>query len=169
MSRIETQALRQALGRFATGVTVITTLGPDGRPVGLTANSLVRLSLEPPLLAWSLARRSGSLAAFLAAPWFAVNVLAEGQEALARRFAGPAERRFAELSWQAGLGGCPLLAESLASFECRSERRIETGDHWLLIGTPERLGHGPGAPLVFYASRFGLGPATADAAVPAAA
>ena len=137
MSRIETQALRQALGRFATGVTVITTLGPDGRPVGLTANSLVPLSLEPPLLAWSLARRSGSLAAFLAAPWFAVNVLAEGQEALARRFAGPAERRFAELSWQAGLGGCPLLAESLASFECRTLHEYEGGDHIIYAGLVE--------------------------------
>ena len=109
MHRPDTHELRRAFGRFTTGVAVITTRATDGRPVGLTANSLVPLSLEPPLLAWSLARRSGSLGTFLAAPWFAVNVLAHDQEDLSRRFAGPAGERFADLDWRSGLGGCPLL------------------------------------------------------------
>lgn len=169
MHRPDAKELRQALGGFTTGVAVITACAPDGRPVGLTANSLVPLSLEPPLLAWSLSRRSGSLGTFLAAPWFAVNVLAEDQEDLSRRFAGPAGERFAGLAWRSGLGGCPLLHGCLATFECRSERRIETGDHWLLLGTPERLSWGQGAPLVFFASRYGLAATTGTPAVPAAA
>lgn len=116
MSRPDAHELRQALGRFTTGVAVITSRAMDGRPVGLTANSLLPLSLKPPLLAWSLARRSGSLDTFLAAPWFAVNVLAHGQEDLSRRFAGPAGERFADLAWRSGLGGCPLLEGCLATF-----------------------------------------------------
>jgi flavin reductase (DIM6/NTAB) family NADH-FMN oxidoreductase RutF len=150
------RALRTALGRFATGVVVVTTRAADGRPVGLTVNSFVPLSLEPPLLAWSLMARSGSLPAFLAAPCFAINVLAEDQEAVSRRFAGPAAERFATVVWAPGLGGVPLLDGCLARFECRTTRRIETGDHWLLLGMPERFTHGSGTPLVFFAGRYGL-------------
>jgi flavin reductase (DIM6/NTAB) family NADH-FMN oxidoreductase RutF len=150
------RALRAALGRFATGVVVVTTRAANGRPVGLTVNSFVPLSLEPPLLAWSLATRSGSLPTFLEAPCFAINVLAEDQEAVSRGFADSAADRFAAVAWAPGLHGVPLLDGCLARFECRTVRRIETGDHWLLLGTPKRFTHGPGAPLVFFAGRYGL-------------
>lgn len=165
---IDPRELRNALGRFVTGVAVITTRHPDGMPVGLTANSLAAVSLEPPLLAWSLAARSGSLPAFLAAPCFAVHVLAAEQEALSRRFAAALADRFAGLAWSPGLGGVPLLDGCLARLECRTVRRIEAGDHRLFLGAPERLAYGSGLPLVFFASRYGL-PERRPAAARAAA
>ena len=165
---IDPRELRNALGRFATGVAVVTARAADGRPVGLTVNSVAAVSLEPPLVAWSLAARSGSLPVFLAAPYFALNVLAEDQEDLSRRFVGtPAADRFAGIAWAPGLGGVPLLEGCLARLECRTVRRIEAGDHWLLLGAPERLAYATaGAPLVFFASRYGRLP---SAVVPAAA
>lgn len=97
--------LRAALGRFATGVTIITCAGPEGRSVGLTANSFSALSLDPPLVLWSLRQASGSLAAFDAAPHFAVNVLAESQVDLSRRFASSAVAdKFADDGWAAEIG-----------------------------------------------------------------
>jgi flavin reductase (DIM6/NTAB) family NADH-FMN oxidoreductase RutF len=166
---IDPRELRNALGRFATGVAVVTMRATDGRPVGLTVNSMAAVSLAPPLVAWSLAARSHSLPAFLAAACFAINVLAEGQEAVSRRFAGAAPDRFAGLSWTPGLCGVPLLEGCLARFECRTARRIEAGDHWLLLGALERFAYGTGAPLVFFASRYGLPDGRPGAAEPAAA
>lgn len=150
------RALRDALGRFATGVAVITTRAADGTPLGLTVNSFAAVSLDPPLVAWSLGRQVGSLRAFLASPCFAVNVLAADQEPLSRRFASPVPDRFAGVAWSAGLGGAPLLAGCLARFECRIRRRIEAGDHWLFLGEVERFAYDDDAPLVFFASRYGL-------------
>jgi flavin reductase (DIM6/NTAB) family NADH-FMN oxidoreductase RutF len=96
---LDPRELRNALGRFATGVAVATARAAAGRPVGLTVNSVVAVSVEPPLVAWSLASRSGSLVAFLAAPYFALNILAEDQEAVSRRFAGaPVGDRFAGIA-----------------------------------------------------------------------
>lgn len=153
---IDPRELRAALGRFATGVAVVTTRTSDGRPVGLTVNSIAAVSLEPPLVAWSLAKGSGSLDAFLTAPWFAINILALDQEAVSRRFASVAPDRFAGLAWTPGLGGAPLLEGCLARLECRMAHRMEAGDHWLLLGAPERLAYVTAAPLVFFASRYGL-------------
>jgi flavin reductase (DIM6/NTAB) family NADH-FMN oxidoreductase RutF len=166
---IDPRELRNALGRFATGVAVVTTRAPDGRPVGLTVNSMAAVSLEPPLVAWSLAARSSRLSAFLASSCFAINVLAEDQEAISSRFAGAAPDRFAGLGWTPGLCGVPLLEGCLAQFECRTVRRIEAGDHWLLLGVLERFAYGAGAPLVFFASRYGLPDRRLSDTVPAAA
>jgi flavin reductase (DIM6/NTAB) family NADH-FMN oxidoreductase RutF len=150
------RAFRHALGRFATGVTVITTRDETGRPVGLTANSFSAVSLDPPLVAWSLGLRSGSLPVFLAALGFAINVLGEEQEELSRRFASPLADRFAGVAWRDGIGGAPVLGGCLAVFECRTARRIEAGDHWLFLGEVLGFAYGDDAPLLFYASRYGL-------------
>jgi 3-hydroxy-9,10-secoandrosta-1,3,5(10)-triene-9,17-dione monooxygenase reductase component len=155
---IDPRELRNALGRFTTGVTVITTCTGDGRPVGLTANSFSAASLEPPLVAWSLAARSGSLAAFRTARYFAVNVLAADQEPVGHRFIGPPPERFVGIDWTPGLEGIPLLGGCLARFECRTTHRMQAGDHWLFLGAVERFAYGTGAPLVFFASRYGLPP-----------
>ena len=160
---IDRRELRNALGRFATGVAVVTTHAADGMPIGLTVNSVVAVSLEPPLVAWSLAARSGSLSVFLAAPYFALNVLAEDQEDLSRRFAGaPTPDRFTGVTWTPGLGGVPLLDGCLARLECRTVRWIEYGDHWLMLSAPERVAYAvAGAPLLFFASRYDRLPAAA--------
>lgn len=150
--------LRGALGRFATGVTLVTCLDLQGRPVGLTVNSFGALSLEPPLVLWSLRLVSPSLAAFDAARHFAVNVLGEAQVDLSRRFASPVADKFAEGEWHAGEGGVPVLNESAAVFQCEAIGRQDAGDHRLFIGRVLRYHDGGLPPLVFHAGRYhGLG------------
>jgi flavin reductase (DIM6/NTAB) family NADH-FMN oxidoreductase RutF len=156
-SGADTRRLRDALGAFPTGVTIVTTRGPDGRCVGLTVNSFASLSLEPPLLLWSLANRSPNRRAFRSASHFAIHVLAANQEAIARRFANPAVTdKFDGVAWQPwDVHGVPLLAGALAHFVCECRDAIEAGDHTLFIGRVEHLTRIDGDPLVFHAGRFG--------------
>lgn len=151
---IDSQALRQALGRFATGVTIITCLDATGQPVGLTANSFNALSLQPPLVLWSLRRVSPSLAAFCAARHFAVNVLAETQVDLSRRFASPVVDKFAEGHWTPGLGDAPVLTACAAVFECEVQAQHEAGDHQLFIGRVRRMADLAVAPLLFQGGHY---------------
>jgi flavin reductase (DIM6/NTAB) family NADH-FMN oxidoreductase RutF len=161
-------ALRRALGRYATGVTVVTARAPGrgAAPVGVTVNSFTSVSLDPPLLLWCLDLRSSTRPVFLAAGWFAVNVLAADQAALSARFAARgAADKFAGLDWTEGLGGSPLLPGCLARFECRTERAVEVGDHVVLIGRVLRASHREeGEPLLFLGGRYRLpGPPPATA------
>lgn len=151
---LSTRVLRAALGRFSTGVTIITALAPDGAPVGLTANSFAALSLDPPLVLWSLRRISPNLDAFAAAPHFAVNVLAENQVELSRRFASPVPDKFAEGLWSEGLGGAPVLAGCPAVFECAQVSNQMAGDHVLFIGRVLRVSEAPLTPLVFQSGHY---------------
>jgi flavin reductase (DIM6/NTAB) family NADH-FMN oxidoreductase RutF len=161
---IDPLALRQALGRFATGIAVVTTQGAGGELLGLTVNSLTSVSLDPPLMAWSLARRSRHTPSFRASTPLAINVLAQGQEALSRRFAGgPQAERFKGVLWRPGLDGAPLLEGCLAAFEGTIRRRIGAGDHWLVLCAVERFAWRDGPPLLFFASRYGLPPTAAAA------
>ncbi|NMG15774.1 flavin reductase family protein [Aromatoleum bremense] len=146
--------LRHAFGQFATGVTVITARAADGRAIGLTANSFSSLSLDPPLILWSLVQRSPNLQAFLDASHFAVNVLREDQEATARQFATPLLDKFDGITWQPGADGAPLLAHSLAQFECHMVRSHEGGDHVIFIGHVERFRRFSGRPLLFHGGAF---------------
>ncbi len=147
-------ALRAALGRFATGVTIISCRAGDGSRVGLTANSFNALSLEPPLILWSLRSASPTLDAFLAASHFAVNVLAENQVELSRRFASPAPDKFAEGPWAEGLGAAPVLAGCTAVFECEQLSSQTAGDHVLFIGRVHRVSEAPITPLVFQSGHY---------------
>lgn len=148
-------ALRGALGRFATGVTVITARGFDGAPAGFTANSFNSVSLDPPLILWSLARNSPSLGIYRAAEHYAVNILAADQAELAARFAARDLDRFDGVDWSEGLGGAPVIRGGLAVFECAHEAVYPAGDHELFIGRVRRCALGEGAPLTFFAGRFG--------------
>ncbi|MCU0927949.1 MAG: flavin reductase family protein [Burkholderiaceae bacterium] len=151
-----TRELRTALGRFATGVTIVTCRDTPGAPVGLTCNSFNALSLEPPLVLWSLRRASPNLAAFVGAGHFAVNVLAEDQIELSRRFASSAPDRFAEGVWHDGTGGAPLLVGAAAVFECETVSHQDVGDHVLFIGRVLRLADAALPPLVFHGGRYHL-------------
>ena len=146
--------LRAALGRFATGVTIITCRDAAGAPVGLTANSFSSLSLDPPLVLWSLRKASSSMAAFAAAPHFAVNVLAETQVDLSRRFAASQNDKFAEGHWADGCGGVPVLSGCAAVFECALQASHDAGDHVLFIGTVLRLADLALAPLLFQGGHY---------------
>jgi flavin reductase (DIM6/NTAB) family NADH-FMN oxidoreductase RutF len=146
--------LRMALGRFATGVTIVTCLDDSGVAVGLTANSFAALSLEPPLVLWSLRSVSPSLGAFMSARYFAVNVLAESQVELSRRFASPVANKFDHGEWHVGSGGVPVLNESAAVFECETQSQQEAGDHVLFIGHVLAFRDGGAPPLVFHGGRY---------------
>lgn len=146
--------LRRALGAFATGVAIVTTRAPGGHLVGLTINSFSSVSLSPPLVLWSLSRRSFSLAAFEQAPYYAVNILAADQTEISCRFATPAPDKFRDLEWRPGLGDAPLLQGCVATFECRNRLRHEGGDHRIFMGEVERFYHTGREPLVFLAGQY---------------
>lgn len=144
------RSLRDALGCYPTGVTIVTTRGADGRAVGLTVNSFASLSLDPPLLLWSLANRSPNRRAFRASSHFAINVLRSDQGELARRFANPmVVDKFDRVAVHED-AEAPLLQGTLAYFLCECRDAIEAGDHTLLVGRVERHAVFDGKPLVFH-------------------
>ncbi|SEK22862.1 NADH-FMN oxidoreductase RutF, flavin reductase (DIM6/NTAB) family [Ectothiorhodospira marina] len=149
---IDPRRFRDALGRFATGITVITCQDPqDDLPNGFTANSFSSLSLDPPLVLFSLRRDAGCLGAFERAEAFAVNVLAEDHEGLSNRFAGKEAGRWDGLDYEAGQTGAPLLPGMLAQFECRTEAIHEGGDHRIFVGRVLRLTQPrEGEPLIYF-------------------
>lgn len=153
--------LRAALGRFVTGVTIVTTRTPDGKIEGLTANSFSSVSLDPPLVLWSLRRDAPSFASFMRAGQFAINVLGLHQKELSQHFARPAANKFNGVAHKPGLGGCPILPDCVANFECTTEATVEGGDHIIFIGRIERVRHQDGHPLIFNAGKY-CGPAMVE-------
>ena len=150
-----TTDFRAALGMFATGVTVVTARGPDGAPVGVTANSFNSVSLSPPLVLWSLARIAGSMPAFERGSHYAINILAAEQHALAIRFGKKAIDRFAGVRFREGAGGAPVLEGAAAVFECFNRSRYEEGDHVIFVGEVEHCERREGAqPLIFHGGRY---------------
>jgi 3-hydroxy-9,10-secoandrosta-1,3,5(10)-triene-9,17-dione monooxygenase reductase component len=145
---------RKALGSFATGVTIITTRDDAGAPVGLTVNSFNSVSLNPPLVLWSLAETSASLPIFRAASHWAVHVLSSGQEALSGRFARRGEDKFAGAELENGLANVPLLRGCSARFQCRTAFQYEGGDHVIFVGEVLAFDRADVAPLVFHAGRY---------------
>jgi 3-hydroxy-9,10-secoandrosta-1,3,5(10)-triene-9,17-dione monooxygenase reductase component len=146
---------RRALGCFATGVTVISVRGPDGAPVGITANSFNSVSMEPPLILFSLSRGSYSLQAFLDSPTFAVNVLRDNQQSLSKRFARAGSDKWSNVGYDIWDTGCPILHDALAKFECRLRHTYEGGDHIIFVGEVLRFEYDPrGRPLVYYCGTY---------------
>ena len=146
---------RAALGMFATGVTIVSARAPTGELVGLTANSFNSVSLDPPLVLWSLSQRSLSLDAFATGTHYAINVLAAEQQELALRFAAPVGDRWTGTAWRPGVTGAPLIDGAVAHFECFNRSRYEEGDHVIFVGQVEHCDHRPGAaPLLFHGGRF---------------
>ena len=154
MGEFGQRELRDALGRFATGVTVVTTMTDEG-PLGITANSFASVSLDPPLVLWSPARKSRRFSAFEAAPYFAVHVLGAAQRPLAEAFA-TASDGFAGLAFTPGLGGAPLLDGCAARFECRHSAGHDGGDHLIVVGEVLRIVQADVEPLVFHQGRYGV-------------
>src|ERR1700754_4689361 len=151
-------AVSAALGRFATGVTVITTRAESGQLIGITASSFNSVSLNPPLVLWSLATRSASMPVFRANSHYVVNVLAASQLELCKRFATVKGDRFEGVSHAEGDTGMPVLDGALAWFECHNRSRYEEGDHVIFVGEVERCGMRDDAeqagPLVFQNGEF---------------
>ena len=155
---------REAMGRFATGVTVITAAGPGG-PAGLTANAFSSVSMDPPLALVCIDKRSRSGLAVQAAGRFAVHVLGAGQEAAARAFARQGAEGFGVAEWRAADCGTPLLERFLSRFTCRTHAVHDGGDHLIVVGRVERidLTDNNDAPLTCFRGRLGaLSPAAAN-------
>ncbi len=146
---------RTVLGMFATGVTIVTARTAEGELVGLTANSFNSVSLDPPLVLWSLARAAASMLAFSTGSHYAINILGADQIDLAKRFAAKDVDRFAGVEFIDGVGGAPLLAGAAATFECFNRSRYSEGDHVIFVGEVERCSHRAGAsPLLFHGGKF---------------
>lgn len=152
---LEPKMLRGVFGSYPTGVAIVATRTRDGRAVGLTINSFASLSLEPPLVLWSLVERSPNLAAFRDCEHFTINVLASGQEELARRFASSTVLdKFAEAPVLEVPEGIPAIEGAVATLVCANDQQNHAGDHLLLFGRVLRVASTPGTPLVFHAGRF---------------
>ncbi|MFM0147620.1 flavin reductase family protein [Paraburkholderia sp. RL18-085-BIA-A] len=142
-------AFRHALGHFATGITVISALDAKGKPYGATVSSFSSLSLDPPLIQWSLTTTSYSYPVFSQAKHFAVNILASDQEDVSRIFCEPIDR-FAQVDALKGLEELPLVAGCLGWIECSLEREIEAGDHTIFVGRVLRTRVADKSPLVHW-------------------
>ncbi len=145
---------RRALGAFATGITVITLLDGDGKFQGLTVNSFNSVSLDPPLILWSLARETPDFKLFAGVRRFAVNILAQDQIDISQRFATPSADKFADIEVSLGFDGVPLIAGCNAALECRTETTHPGGDHLIFIGRVERIHNSEGAPLLYHQGRY---------------
>ncbi|WP_092001689.1 flavin reductase family protein [Polaromonas sp. OV174] len=146
---------RASLAMFATGVTIVTARTPEGTLIGLTANSFNSVSLNPPLVLWSLAQAAASMAALSTGSHYAINILAADQKDLAERFASKREDRWKDVLFTEGASGSPLLSGAAASFECFNRSRYEEGDHVIFVGEVERCSHRAGAaPLLFHGGKF---------------
>ena len=155
MTVTDQRQFRDALGCFATGVTIITAVGPDGELIGNTASSFNSVSLDPPLILWSLARSAKSLKAYLATDRFAVNVLREGQEELSNRFARQSPTKWEGMEYETWQTGCPILPGSLAVFECRIAHSYAGGDHIIFLGEVVNCRHDPaGRPLIYWRGAY---------------
>ena len=144
----DSRAFRRCLGQYPTGVTVMTA-SHDSGPVGMTVNSFASVSLDPPLILWSIRRESKQVDAYRNAGHFAVNMLAHDQMQVSQWFSRGLPEKFELVSWEAGLGGAPLIHGAVAQLECKCVSVQEAGDHLILIGEVKQYAHFEGEPLTF--------------------
>lgn len=153
-NEIDLTEYRRAMGCFATGVAVVTAVDKNGAKVGMTINSFNSVSLQPPLVLWSIANDSQSFAAFVEAEHFAVNVLAIHQRDICEQFAARGDDKFNGLDCSDGIAGVPILPTYSAVFECRAEHRYDGGDHTILVGRVLRFEDRKTDPLIFYRGHY---------------
>ena len=148
------QEFRNALGGFATGITIMTALGKNGQKVGMTANSFNSVSLTPPLILWSIGKNTNCFEDFMAADAFAVHVLAEDQQDLSNLFATTGIDRFADLECNEGLSGVPILPHYSVCFQCKMAKQYDGGDHIIMTGEVVQFDDNGLQPLVFYRGNY---------------
>lgn len=151
---ISNSDFRQALGQFATGIAVATTLDAEGKPHGLTINSFNSVSLDPPLVLWSLEKKSHQYEAFKESGKYGISVLAESQKDLSIQFASPVADRFEGVKWDKGSTGSPLLEGAVAHIECEVAEFFDGGDHVILLGRVVGLSTDPQAPLLYFGGQY---------------
>src|ERR1700722_5951953 len=161
----DSREFRSALGAFATGVTIVTAVGPDGSRIGVTANSFNSVSLDPPMILWSLAKTSRSLSVFEQAPYWAVHILAADQDNLSNHFAKSGIDKFADMDVELGAGGVPLLRACASRLQCKTAFIYEGGDHVIFVGEVLKFDRRDVAPLVFHGGKYALAARKAEPAV----
>lgn len=152
--------LKDAFGRFSTGVAVAACVGEGGRLTAITINSFASVSLDPPLVLWCIEKRAASFPDFAAAPSYSISVLNDRQQSVSERFARHDPRPLAPGEYETWETGAPVLAERLAGFDCAVADRFNSGDHMILVGKVVRYDSVSGAPLLYFASRYAKGPHT---------
>ena len=157
----EFRPLKDAFGRFATGICVATCVGENGGHVAITINSFTSVSLDPPLVLWCIERRASAFSAFMAADGYAVSVLRADQRAQSDRFAGYQPKPLEPAEFETWETGAPILAERLAGFDCKVIGRHQAGDHYVLVGEVLKYDSADGEPLMYFASNYLSGPDTA--------
>lgn len=155
---IDETTFRGTLGSFASGVTIVTAVGPHGN-CGMTVSAFCSLSLSPPLVLICIDHSARMYDALCAAPNFAVNVLSASQESLARTFSEPGKERFEDIEFRQGASGAPVLTNPLALLECRKQDAFPGGDHTIFTGVVEHASFGPGEPLLYFRGQYFSGPA----------
>lgn len=161
-ARLDQKEFRRALGTFTTGVTIITGRSPDGTPVGVTANSFNSVSLDPPMVLWSLAKNSRSLSAFDGSEYWAVHILSADQDALSNQFAKSGEDKFNNVPVEAGAGGIPLLTGCAARLQCKTSFKYEGGDHIIFVGEVVAFDRSEVPPLVFHGGKYAVATTKSD-------
>ncbi|OLO09330.1 hypothetical protein BTW08_02165 [Salinicola sp. MH3R3-1] len=151
----EKRVLRNALGAFATGVTIVTTKTLNGSDLGRTANSFSSVSLDPPLILWSLSKTSSSFESFKQAAYFAVHILSADQDSLSGAFASSSANPFDTVAVERGHDGIPLIEQCSARFECKTTYQYEGGDHIIFVGEIIGFQHSATPPLLFHGGRYG--------------
>ncbi len=148
------QNFRQALGSFPTGVTVVTAMNKQNKPVGFTANSFTSVSLDPYLILICIGKNSSNIQIFEEAEYFAVSVLSQEQREISITFANPVENRFAKVHWQTKTTGSPVIKDAVAWFDCKKSQLVDAGDHIILIGEVVQFESNKNAPLVFLRGNY---------------
>ncbi|OXR48907.1 MULTISPECIES: flavin reductase family protein [unclassified Pusillimonas] len=146
--------LRQAFGRFATGIAVITMLAEDGQPYGLTINSFSSVSMSPPMISWNVVRGTTAHQVISRQGRFVVNILARDQRHVAQQMTGPIEGRFQGIAFTPSAYGLPVIDGALATFECDTHTLVQAGDHDIILGLVEHFSHRDGPPLVYWQGRY---------------
>ena len=156
MSDFDSIQLRNALGSYATGVTIITTIDQQSSPVAMTANSFSSVSLDPPLILWSIDRNSRSFDIFSTAEFFAVHILSQPQAHLSTLFAKKIEDKFDQVQWHRGLNDIPIINEHLSCFQCHTKYTYDGGDHIIIVGEVLKFDDHSASqePLIFYHGRY---------------
>ena len=151
---LDAREFRDAMGSFATGITVVTAKSESGENVGCTANSFSSVSLDPPLVLWAIAKNANSYDAFVNAKHYAIHILHAGQEDVSRLFATKDADKFSEISWKEGDGGTPLLNDYSVRLECTTEHIYEGGDHVIIVGRVSAMDNPDVEPLGFYQGKY---------------
>lgn len=150
----DAKAFRQCLGKFATGVAVVTCSDASGNPCGITANSFSSVSLDPPLVLWNIAKVSNSLDAYIKAEHFAINVLSAEQQLLSSHFARSDHTLFKGIEYALSADGAPLFPGTIATFECRTHQVHDCGDHFVIIGEVKTFQSEDADPLLFFRGAY---------------